>query len=195
MEGRNNLGQFVKGCKIGVNHEFGKVFKGNKLRLGLSPWNKGTHVQTNDALKKYYESGKHPFRGTKGLLKPNSGSFQKGHKRTPSGEQHWRWKKDKNNLRKIIQELEQYTNWRMSVFRRDSFKCKNCGATRDLIADHIKPFSEIILENKITNFQEAINCSELWDVNNGNTLCKDCHFLTDTYGSKQMKRLKEKQLV
>jgi len=32
--------------------------------------------------------------------------------------------------------------------------------------------------------EEAKDCSELWDTDNGRTLCHPCHKLTDTYGWK-----------
>ncbi len=34
---------------------------------------------------------------------------------------------------------------------------------------------EIFYENKINNLEQAIDCSEFWDINNGRTLCKSCH--------------------
>lgn len=30
-------------------------------------------------------------------------------------------------------------------------------------------------ENNITTVEEAINCDELWNINNGQTLCYSCH--------------------
>ena len=30
-------------------------------------------------------------------------------------------------------------------------------------------------EYKIESVEEAINCNELWNLNNGRTLCNDCH--------------------
>ena len=34
---------------------------------------------------------------------------------------------------------------------------------------------DVISENKIKTFEEAINCKELWDITNGRTLCITCH--------------------
>ena len=29
--------------------------------------------------------------------------------------------------------------------------------------------------SKITNYKEALECEELWNLENGLTLCKECH--------------------
>ena len=36
-------------------------------------------------------------------------------------------------------------------------------------------------EYQIKTFEQALNCAELWDINNGRTLCKECHKKTDNY--------------
>ena len=47
---------------------------------------------------------------------------------------------------------------------------------------HIKPFSIILSDNNITSINDALKCNELFDINNGQTLCKECHKKTDSYG-------------
>lgn len=62
-----------------------------------------------------------------------------------------------------------YKNWRKSVFKRDGYICQICNIKGGYLhADHIKPFAlfpELRLE-----------------INNGRTLCVDCHKSTNTYG-------------
>lgn len=94
------------------------------------------------------------------------------------GQDHPCWKDVKTRpFHKQIRSTFQYRQWRSDVFTRDSFTCVLCGVTGCYIeADHYpKMFIEIINEHKIKTLDEAINCAELWNINNGRTLCKPCH--------------------
>lgn len=69
-----------------------------------------------------------------------------------------------------IRSSPEYAQWRLAVFSRDGFRCVACGADGDLHADHIKPFA----------YFPELRLS----VQNGRTLCPQCHSLTDTYMAK-----------
>ncbi|OGT24423.1 MAG: hypothetical protein A2W47_06890 [Gammaproteobacteria bacterium RIFCSPHIGHO2_12_38_15] len=77
-----------------------------------------------------------------------------------------------------------YRLWRESVFKRDNYTCVWCGEKSGngkavtLNADHVKP---------LFLFPELI-----FDLNNGRTLCIDCHKKTKTYG--RPKNLMQPQL-
>ena len=99
------------------------------------------------------------------------------------GTDHPNWKGGLTPLKQKIRNCFEYRQWRCDVFTRDSFTCQHCGDGRGgkLEADHIKPFSYIINFNEITTFEAALKCEELWNINNGRTLCRSCHEKTPTY--------------
>ncbi len=75
-----------------------------------------------------------------------------------------------------IRKVFEYREWRSDVFTRDDFTCQSCGQRGGkLNAHHIKLFLKILKENKIKSLKEAVDCSELWNLNNGTTLCLPCH--------------------
>lgn len=97
------------------------------------------------------------------------------------------WNKGKGidrGLRALICSSSQYIQWRKKVFSRDGFKCIWCGSKKRIEADHIKAFAIICYENKIDSLKKAFKCKELWDINNGRTLCRGCHKKTDTFCAK-----------
>lgn len=92
------------------------------------------------------------------------------------GENSSQWKGGITPLNKIIRECSKYEEWRVSVFQKDNFKCAECGKENTYLnAHHIKPFHQILKEKNIKSLQEALNSNELWDLDNGMTLCEECH--------------------
>lgn len=121
----------------------------------------------------------------KGRPSPMKGKrLTKEHREKLRGSNSPRWKGGITHLYHKIRRLAEYNRWRLSIFERDNFTCLLCKDNRggNLNADHIKPFFVIIAENNITNTDIAIKCKELWDIDNGRTLCRECHLKTDTYG-------------
>lgn len=135
----------------------------------------------------------------------NSGQFKKGHIRNLGskrselskqkmslssylkgkfGNKHPCWKDSKkHSFLKQVRETFKYRQWRSDVFQRDNYTCVSCGNSGCYIeADHIKRFIDIIEENKVTTLEAAEVCNELWNINNGRTLCVGCHRKTETWG-------------
>lgn len=71
---------------------------------------------------------------------------------------------------KVIRRSTKYKQFRLSVLKRDGFKCLWCGETGYLEVDHIKPFAY---------FPEL-----RFVLSNARTLCPNCHRKTNTYGHK-----------
>jgi hypothetical protein len=79
-------------------------------------------------------------------------------------------------IAKRIKDLPQYRKWRHTIFNRDKYSCCECNKVGGYLhAHHIKRMKKIIEENNIQFIEQAYICKELWDVNNGVTLCVDCH--------------------
>jgi hypothetical protein len=109
------------------------------------------------------------------------------------GDKHHNWNNGISSLYKNIRSMSKYYYWRQSCFERDDYICQICFERGiELQVDHIKPFSLIIKENNLINVQEAFCCDELWDINNGRTLCVECHRETDTFGTGARILLKNK---
>ena len=79
-----------------------------------------------------------------------------------------------NKLGRAIRSTQKYVYWRKGVLSRDGYTCQCCESPART-AHHIKHFAEIIFENEITNLDEALKCADLWDIDNGLTVCYLCH--------------------
>lgn len=84
---------------------------------------------------------------------------------------------DPKKLARMVRDRELYQLWKLNVLNQDGYKCVRCGENnRKLIdAHHVKSVIEIIEEKKLKSLFDAKNCFELWDIDNGVTLCKKHH--------------------
>jgi 5-methylcytosine-specific restriction endonuclease McrA len=98
-----------------------------------------------------------------------------------SGNKNNKWKGGITPTMEKIRKMWQYTDWRKRVYVRDNYTCVSCGQIGGrLNAHHIKRFSYIIdvVWNRfpLLPIMDIIeNHPEMWDVDNGKTLCKICH--------------------
>ena len=127
---------------------------------------KGRFVKGNKSIDGFQKNN---IPWNKGKSMVHSGSFKKGHQinkgrhsknEFKSGNQHPRWNPNRANQRD--RQIKKYIEWRSFVYQRDNWTCQNCGKVgHNLNAHHIKEFS------KYPKLR--------FDVDNGITLCEDCH--------------------
>ena len=89
---------------------------------------------------------------------------------TKTGKDAYNWKGGISKERTKAHHSEKYKQWRNKIFKRDNYTCRNCGRKRKkgdrviLEAHHIKEWS------KYPTLR--------YNIDNGLTLCKECHNLT-----------------
>jgi hypothetical protein len=161
------------------------------FKKGLIPWNKGKGGTYKVTISES-RFGHIPW--NKGISTPETGL---------SGENHPMWKggkprcKDCNKLLsryvskrclscantgelspawrggitpelKKIRQSKEFAEWRTSVFKRDDYTCQMCGQIGKILhPHHIKEF--------------AYYPESRFDLNNGQTLCVECHKQTPSY--------------
>jgi 5-methylcytosine-specific restriction endonuclease McrA len=94
------------------------------------------------------------------------------------GKEHPKWVDEKKHaFNKSLRSLHDYKLWRSSIFKRDDYTCQKCKLKKGgyLEVHHIIPLRIILEENNIETIEEALSCPLLWDIDNGVTLCIDCH--------------------
>lgn len=91
------------------------------------------------------------------------------------GENHYLWNGGVTILNQSIRRMTENIYWQRAVKKRDK-ECRECGVVLNLEAHHITPIKSILEVNNITNRDEARACLELWDLKNGITLCRKCHY-------------------
>ncbi len=142
-------------------------------------------------IKAYFDNGGVSCNKGKKLPERSGPNHHFWGKKRPelSGAKNNNWKGGITPIKKAIRHMLEYKHWRKSVFERDNFTCQECRAKGvHLNADHYpKSFGRIVLENNIRTLTQAIGCEELWNLNNGRTLCLQCHKQTDNYLWKGLK--------
>jgi len=146
-----------------------KMSRSKKL-LGIKPPSRLGSNQTD-----YFKSNmSERMRGNKNTL---GHKLSLEHKRkiqegSHKGEKNKNWKGGVTPENHRIRNSMEYKLWRKSVFERDDYTCIWCGQRGvELNADHIKPF--------------AYYPELRFELENGRTLCLECHKKTDNYGKRK----------
>lgn len=142
----------------------------SELRQKLRESNLG-QKRSDDVKRKIREALK--IQWAKGIRKPGwklSEQENRAKSARQRGSNSHLWRGGITPINQRIRGSFEYRQWREAVFRRDFYKCTQCGDARggNLEADHIKPFAY---------FPEL-----RFDISNGRTLCIPCHKKTRTWG-------------
>ncbi len=151
---------------LGKHHSLATKKKISDSQKGRKAWNKGiTHTVEAKAKIK-------AKRANQVFTLETRKKMADAHR----GDKAWAWKGGVTPLNSLLRSSLEYKLWRKSVFERDGYSCVFGGKEHGnkLHADHIKPFSL---------FPEL-----RFAIDNGRTLCVDCHRKTDTYAGKLTKK-------
>ena len=91
------------------------------------------------------------------------------------GENHYRWNGGTSRLNAAIRRLTENRKWMKAVRQRDG-KCLVCGSVENLESHHIVPLADLVQAHGITDREHARSCDALWDLGNGMTVCRPCHY-------------------
>ena len=144
-----------------------------KRKLSISNKGKCPSEETRIKMRNSYNPELHKNR-KKGIT-----AWNKGLAGYLSGSKHYNWKGGITKIGLLIRGCFKYRQWRSDIFTRDNFTCQWCGKRGGILeVHHIKSFSSIVKENRIKTLADAESCEELWNINNGITLCHECHSKT-----------------
>jgi len=154
--------------------------KGNKSSLGRKLSKRHREILRNKMIGNSPSEETRKKMSLAKKLNPPKNLYKNGHIGLKK-DKHPQWIKDRNELKTVlhdaIRRLEEYDRWRNSVYERDNYRCQLCfkESDCDLQCHHIIPLSNLIKLTNISTDIDAIRYPIFWDVNNGITLCKNCH--------------------
>ena len=198
---RRSISEALKGIVFSEEH----IKNLSKSQKGHIPWNKGMKdCYSKEIIKRMVKSHIGQIPWNKDIPRSQMTKDKISEKLIKANKRNRRYGINSPNWQGGITPLQlsirtnfRYRQWRSDVFTRDDFTCQDCGDNRggNFEAHHIKSFSSIMQKYEITTLEEALECEELWNINNGKTLCEDCHKKTDNYLIYKGKKNKEMNRV
>lgn len=154
--------------RLGKENKWGNHTDAHKQHMselmsgeGNPMFGKELSQETKDLLSQMFSGKGNPMYGKTGKDSPN-------------------YKNPEDRKNPVFQQIRtclEYSKWRIQCFERDHYTCLDCGDNRggNLVAHHILHFSKLLKWYNIETLEQSYECKELWNVNNGLTLCEDCH--------------------
>ena len=159
-----------KGSK---NPNFGKsLSKEQKIKISLAHKDKKLSIEHRKKISEITKGEGNPMFG-KHHSKETRQKISKSHK----GEKSYLWKGGITSELNTIRNGFEYMDWRNLVYLRDNYTCQKCGDSKggNLEAHHIKSFAEY---PKLR-----------FDIENGITLCKNCHYGNGLHKEKNKRKI------
>lgn len=105
------------------------------------------------------------------------------------GKNNPNYKDGSSSFLSILRGSNIYKNWRITIFKRDNYTCQKCNKVSigNIEAHHKYPMCLLLSDflkkyDIFSQFKEkeillrlATKYKPFWDLNNGQTLCEDCH--------------------
>lgn len=172
--------------RIPPSRKKGKNFCSCKCK---SEYQKGVPLSVETRAKLSLSHKGKPFSGTHCEWKGRKHKVESRLKMSEShkGEKSILWRGGLTQKNLLLRQGVEYKLWREKVFERDNYTCVLCkipsqkGNRKEINADHIKPWAY---------FPEL-----RFDLENGRTLCVDCHKQTDTYMGRAQKNYNPRTVI
>ena len=161
------------------NRKVGDALRGiPKSKQMIENFKKAHQTETyKEKIANYWTKEKRKERGEKIIGRKHSKETRIKMSNRMKREKNPNWKGGITPSMEEIRDCVEYKLWRESVFERDNFTCIWCGQRGGrLEADHVKSFADY----------PALRFA----IDNGRTLCKECHKKTDSYGWKSINNKK-----
>lgn len=100
---------------------------------------------------------------------------QKCHHQYFVGKNSTFWKGGISPLAPRLRNTKEGIEWKRKVLERDNYICVECGGTENIQTHHIKELTTLIKQYNIKTVAQGKKCIELWNIENGQTLCLHCH--------------------
>jgi 5-methylcytosine-specific restriction endonuclease McrA len=134
--------------------------------------------ETKQKMSDFKKGGNNPMYG-----KHQSGESNRKNSESHLGEKNGHWKGGITPIVHLIRCSAKYKQWRQDILKRDGYVCQGHGDKHcsNLNAHHKnKSFSVLVREIKCNLslfdlYTEAMMYKPLWNLDNGITLCEDCH--------------------
>jgi len=163
--------------KIGLSSKGRHYSKETKLKMSVAQLGRKHSPRTEETKRKISLANK----GRK--HSPRTEETKRKISLSHKGSKSYLWKGGITPILKKIRNSTKYNEWRQSIYIRDDFTCQICGEKGGRLNAHHKnkSFSELIEEVSqnlplMDLYEGAMLYTPFWNMKNGITLCKKCHY-------------------